>query len=185
MKNLIAALVVFTAVACAQEKGGTPQPKTVPPDAPEVSKPAAIVCRLESVTWNPVRGDLSWVVTIWDVENSIETPAAVERFVIHPDAAEMKYDQEVRSFDPDEARRVRMLMDLLSTYAVKSTVWWDRGGGADPEQLAPPVKDHDGNGSNPKGDGKQEAPKPAPAVLRAPVVPQTPVKPEHLAAAGH
>ena len=45
------------------------------------------------------------------------------------DSAVMKFNGEDRHFDPVEAKHVRALMDLLSVYAVESTVWWDQGKG--------------------------------------------------------
>jgi len=36
----------------------------------------------------------------------------------------MKANGEGRSFDKDEAESVHLLMDVISRYAVESTVWW-------------------------------------------------------------
>lgn len=180
MKSFVVTLVVFAGIACAQENSGSPQQKAPEPGAKESAKGPAVVCRLESVTWNPVRSEMTWLVSIWDQADS-DRPIALERYAIHPDAAVMEFNGESRAFDPTEARHVRVLMDMISTYSVQSTVWWDHGGGSEPDgQVIPVPKDKDGTGTNGKGDGKPEnpkaVPKPAPAVLRGPVALGTPAK---------
>jgi hypothetical protein len=189
MKRFLATLVVFASVACAQESSGSAQQKAPEPGAKESAR-SAVVCRLESVTWNPVRAEMTWVVSIWDVKPDSNRPSAVERYSIHPDAAVMEFNGEARTLDPEEAKHVRMLMDMISTYSVHSTVWWDHGSNLEPGgQVIPLPKDKDGGGTNGKGDsetkgksdGKQEdskAPKPAPAILPGRIALEVPAKPD-------
>jgi hypothetical protein len=197
MKMFLAPLVVFASIACAQEGSGTSQQKAPEPGAKESEKRPAVVCRLESVTWNPVRAEMTWLVSIWDVKSNSDRPTALERYSIHPDAGVMEFNGEARAFDTTEAKHVRLLMDMISTYSVQSTVWWEHGSGSEPEgQVIPLPKDKDadakGKGDTDakgKGDGKQEnpkaAPKPALPVLHGPVALAVPGKPAETAASSH
>jgi hypothetical protein len=197
MKTFLATLIVFAGVACAQEGSRSGQQKAPEPGAKEPAK-SAVVCRLESVTWNPVRAEMTWLVSIWDVKSDSDRPAALERYSIHPDAAVMEFNGEARTFDPAEAKHVRALMDMISTYSVQSTVWWDHGSSAEPDgQVIPLPQDKDGgdakgkgdSDTKGKGDGKQEnpkaAPKPAPAVLPGRIALEVPAKPVEAAATSH
>src|ERR1700742_1300055 len=144
MKTFLAPLVVFASIAFAQENSGTSQQKAPAPGAKESGKSPAVVCRLESVTWNPVRSEMTWLVSIWDAQSDSDRPAALEHYVIHLDAAVMEFNGEGRAFAPAEAKHVRVLMDMISTYSVQSTVWWDRGSSSDPDgQVIPVPKDKD------------------------------------------
>jgi hypothetical protein len=105
----------------------------------------------------------------------------LEHYVIHVDAAVMEFNGEARAFDPAEAKHVRVLMDMISTYSVESTVWWDRGSSSDPDGKVIPVpKDKDATGTKGKDGAKPEnpkaIPKPAPAMLHGPVALETPAK---------
>ena len=196
MKTFLATLVVFASVACGQESGGSAQQKAPEPGAKEPAK-SAVVCRLESVTWNPVRAEMTWLVSIWDAKSDSDRPAALERYSIHPDAAVMEFNGEARTFDPEEAKHVRMLMDMISTYSVHSTVWWDHGSNSEPDgQVIPLPKDKDGetkgNGDSDtkgKGDGKpndpKAAPKPVPAALRGRIALEAPAKAAETATSSH
>jgi hypothetical protein len=183
LKTLLVTLV-FAGIACAQDDSGSSQQKAPEPGAKESAKGPAVVCRLESVTWNPVRAEMTWLVSIWNAESDSDRPVALERYAIHLDAAVMEFKGEARAFDPAEAKRVRLLMDMISTYSVQSTVWWDHGSGSEPDgQVIPVPNDKDGTGTKGKSDDKDEkkenpkaVPKPAPAVLRGPVALVAPVK---------
>lgn len=87
--------------------------------------------RLESVTWNPVKHELTWVVSSGDKEAGAAdyTPLKAESYLIALDDATMSFNGEVRRFSTEEASNVHVLMDLLAKYAVDSTVWWDDGHG--------------------------------------------------------
>ena len=190
MKKLLGTLVVFAGIACAQESSGSSQQKAPEPGAKDAAKNPGVVCRLESVQWNPVRSEMTWLVSVWDAQSDSDQPAALERYVIHLDAAVMEFNGEARAFDPAEAKHVRVLMDMISTYSVQSTVWWDHGSASEPDgQVIPVPKDRDETGTKGKGDGKPEnpkvAPKPAPPVLRGPVALQTPAKQAETGNASH
>jgi hypothetical protein len=88
-------------------------------------------------------------------------------------------------------------MDMISTYSVQSTVWWDHGTSSEPDGQAIPLpKDKDGGDAKSKGDGdtkgkgdgKQEnpkaAPKPAPSALPGRIALEVPSK-QAKAAASH
>ena len=196
MKTFLATLLVFANVACAQENGGSGQQKAPEPGAKE-SAESAVVCRLESVTWNPVRAEMTWLVSIWDVKSDSDRPASLERYSIHPDAAVMEFNGEARTFDPTESKHVRALMDMISAYSVQSTVWWDHGSSSAPDgQVVPLRRDKDGGDAKSKGDidtkGKGEdkpenpkaAPKPAPAVPGR-IALEGPLKPAEAAVTSH
>jgi hypothetical protein len=177
VKTLLLAMLLFTSLGKAQGNGGNaerpaPEPGPAPEKpAPEKSvpeKPVKVVFRrLESVSWNPVRAELTWMLSVWDPTVSTAQPAGEERYVIHLDKAVMEFHEETRGFDTDEAKRVRSLMDIISRYALESTVWWGRGGGTpdDHGNSSPNERDR----SNPK-DAPEDQPNPAlkgtPIVLR-------------------
>jgi hypothetical protein len=178
VKTLLLATLLFTSLGKAQGNGGTAEkPPSEPAPAPEKSTPApekpvkVVFRRLESVSWNPVRAELTWMLSVWDPTISTEQPAGQERYVIHLDKAVMEFQEEARGFDNDEAKRVRSLMDLISRYALESTVWWGRGGGT-PEDHHGDSSPQDRDRLNPKEapDGGQDQPKPelkgTPIVLR-------------------
>jgi hypothetical protein len=166
MKVFLSALVLFAGFGFAQEITGSGAKPPVPPPAKQDQKQdqtsKVLVRRLESVSWNPVRGELSWLVSVWDVSVSTEQPAARERYVMHLDDAVMEFQGEARSFDSTEAKHVRNLMDLISTYAVESTVWWDHEEESTPDTAAPAPKGGDGTKTKDKPGSPDEKSKPAP-----------------------
>jgi hypothetical protein len=189
MKTFLATLAVFASVACAQESSGSAQQKAPEPGAKEPAK-SPVVCRLESVTWNPVRAEMTWLVSIWDVKSDSDRPAALERYSIHPDAAVMEFNGEARNFDAEEAKHVRMLMDMISTYSVHSTVWWDHASNSEPKDKdGSEIKGKGDSYTKGKGDGKQDdpkaAPKPAPAALRGRIALEVSAKPAETATSSH
>lgn len=181
MRTLLAAFVVFTSFGYAQGSAGSAD--RLPGQTPgSPAKPdAVLVSRLDSVTWDPVRGELSWVVTVWDVAVSTQQPASRDRYLVHVADAVMEYQGETRPFDLGESRQLRKLMDIVSTYAVQSTVWWDRGGG----QVIPLPQREEDTKEKPKTDDKDMKSKPpakgAPVVLRGPIA-LAPSSPENVAA---
>jgi hypothetical protein len=120
--------------------------------------------RLESVSWNPVNAELTWMLSVWDPSVSTDQPAGHERYVIHLDKAEMQFQDQSRSFDSEEAKHVRSIMDLISRYALESTVWWGRGGGT------PNSSPQDRDRANPKDAPDEDQSKPelkgTPIVMR-------------------
>lgn len=85
--------------------------------------------RLESINWNPVKNELTWVVSKGDLTGGNYKPLATDNYLINMSDATMTYNGETRRFSKQEAENVGVLMDLLSKYAVDSTVWWDQGQG--------------------------------------------------------
>jgi hypothetical protein len=109
--------------------------------------------RLESVTWNSVKHQLTWVISKGGgAESGKPDPAekGQDRYEINMDNATMVYNGEVRRFSKEEASNVHMLMDLISKYAVDSTIWWDQGQGQKLDRDGRPV---DGDGD--KDEGKK------------------------------
>jgi hypothetical protein len=170
VKTFLLAMLVFTSLGKAQGNGASKEQPT-PEAAPSPQKPVKVVFRrLESVSWNPVSAELTWMLSVWDPAISTEQPAGQERYVIHLDKAVMEFKEESRGFDTDEAKRVRSLMDLISRYALESTVWWGRGGGTpdDHGNSAPQERDRSNPKDSPDGGGDQTNPalKGTPIVLR-------------------
>jgi hypothetical protein len=168
MRSSLIAPIALTLAAYGQEGLKVqPQPKAPPPGQAETQRATPVVRRLESITWNPVTGELSWVVASWDSLEIGEQPTSRDTYSMAIDRAIMKFHGEDRKFDPVEAKHVRSLMDLLSVYAVESTVWWDQGKGEKTTD-APPSNKEPGN----KEPGNKDAtppkttPKSAPAVLQ-------------------
>ena len=129
MKSLyLLAPALFAGALFAQQSPQSGDADRVrPPQEEQQDKrklPVGEVRRLESVAWNPVTGELTWVV-------SKQTPDATSKdtYLIRIDQALMKFEDERRGFDPQEARAVHKLLDLLSRYAVESTIWWEDGQG--------------------------------------------------------
>lgn len=87
--------------------------------------------RLESVTWNPADHKLTWVISTGSRDAAGKyKPVKSQTYNIDMSAATMMLNGEGRRFSRDEAKNVQMLMDLVSKYAVESTIWWDQGQGA-------------------------------------------------------
>ena len=185
MKTLLLAIVLFSSLGRAQGNRETttqpPPEHAAPPQkpvqpSPEAAtppeKPAKVVFRrLESVSWNPVSAELTWMLSVWDPSVSTDRPAGQERYVIHLDKALMQFQEEIRSFDSDEAKHVRSIMDLISRYALESTVWWGRGGGTPEDHhwdSSPQDRDRAKPKEAPDGNGDQSNPalKGTPIVMR-------------------
>jgi hypothetical protein len=172
MKSVLVVFVAFLSIGYAQQGGasrggatGKPvekqpekqmekqpdKPADKPADKPEKS----YVRRLEAVTWNPVRAELTWLVSVWDVQSGDRSLVAKERYTMHPDDAVMESDGEFRKFDSGEAKRLRVLMDVISIYAVESTVWWDYGPDAKTDTQVIPLPD---DSSGAKGGANRSQP---------------------------
>jgi len=86
--------------------------------------------RLESVTWSPSDHKLTWVISTGAKDTAGKyKPAKSQTYNIDMSAATMTLNGEGRRFSRDEAKNVQVLMDLVSKYAVESTIWWDQGQG--------------------------------------------------------
>ena len=160
---LVAALGIGYAQSTEQES------KSVEPDKTQPEGSKVVLCRLESITWNPQTQELSWVVSIRDIASDNSQSTVQQKYTIHIDAAVMSFEGEERHFDPDEAKQVGKLMDLISTYTVESTVWWSNAQADQPKE-----KEGTTPGAKDKGTDK---PKEAPPV-RVPVAvrPESPVQ---------
>jgi len=114
----LVALVVLTALGCAQER--TPE-----------AKPTRSPRRLESVTWNSVKRELTWVISKGerDPKTGVYKPLTTETYLINMDKATMTFNGETRSFSKQEAINVSALLDIIAKYAIESTLWWDQGHG--------------------------------------------------------
>lgn len=157
----LAALLALPAMGCAQEhrqaagtqadgSRGSSQVEKTDSQAPK----ARTSRRLESVTWNSVKHQLTWVIEQGDKpEGTSFRPNSQSKYEINMDKATMTFNGESRGFSKEEAANVHMLMDLVSKYAIDSTVWWDQGQGmkldengnpTEPEpQRRPPSQDKD------------------------------------------
>jgi len=121
-------------------------------EEPENAEPSR---RLESVTWNSIRHELTWVISSGEkADGSLYRPGASENYQISLDEATMSFAGETRRFSKEEASNVHVLMDLIAKYAVDSTVWWEDGQGEpmnghqqkeqrSPAKPAPPPDDDD------------------------------------------
>lgn len=163
----LAALLALPAVGCAQEHRdsaaaessrtrGTSQVENTDAQSENESPKARASRRLESVTWNSVKHQLTWVIEKGErAEGSSFRPNSQAKYEINMDKATMTFNGESRGFSKEEAANVHMLMDLVSKYAIDSTVWWDQGQGmkldenGNPTEPEPdrrtPVRDKDKN----------------------------------------
>lgn len=102
--------------------------------------------RLESLTWDSVKHQLTWDVSRGEKKGDGYEPRSRDRYEINMDKATMTFNGESRRFSEDEASNVRTLMDFVSKYAVESTVWWESGEGEPvdgkdkPEKPRPGIK---------------------------------------------
>jgi len=113
----LAALIVVALAACAQQ-GGV-----------QKAKPR----KLESMTWNSVKHELTWVVSNSEKEKKVQS------YRIAMDTATMSVNGESRGFSKREAANVHVLMDILSRYAIESTVWWEDGQGEKLDEKGRPL----------------------------------------------
>jgi hypothetical protein len=138
-----AALLALPAVSCAQDRhpatgqnstGGRPEtgsPRRAATEdrkSPDTSGTSSR--RLESVTWNSVKHELTWVISKGEKKGGASyKPLGSANYLINMDEATMNVAGETRRFSKEEAANVHVLMDLVAKYAVDSTVWWDDGQG--------------------------------------------------------
>ncbi len=114
----LVALLALSALGCAQDR------------APE-RKADRSPRRLESVTWNSVKHELTWVISKGerDRESGAYKPLTTQTYLINIDKATMSFNGETRSFSKQEAVNVLALLDIIAKYAIESTLWWDQGHG--------------------------------------------------------
>jgi hypothetical protein len=145
----LAALLALPAIGCAQEHRSAQNkeraPSLVPAqqEEPEGAEPSR---RLESVTWNSIKHELTWVISNGEkTDGSLYRPGASENYRINLDEATMSFSGDTRRFSKDEASNVHVLMDLIAKYAVDSKVWWEDGqgdpvNGVKPKEQRSPAK---------------------------------------------
>ena len=98
----------------------------LPQDRPRLLKNR----RLEHVVWNPVLCLLNWVVSTGDTDEKGEyRPQRLHNYKIRLDDAAMEFEEEIRSFSPDEALAVHSVLNSLVAYCMASTEWWEQGKG--------------------------------------------------------
>jgi hypothetical protein len=124
--------------------------------------------RLESVTWDPIRHQLQWVVSKGKMEGKDFKSATKEQYAINIDDATMSFSDETRRFSKREAESVRRLLDFLSRYTAESTIWWEKGMGEVVRKglrvaaPAPPAEPLGGTGAPAPARAPGFAAKPAP-----------------------
>ncbi len=144
----LAAMLALPAMGCAEDRGnaslgGSTAARRTAGNAAQQgqTQPDTGTRRLESVMWNPVSHELTWVVSQGQASNgSGYLPKSQDKFLINLDNATMTFNSEVRRFSEEEAANVRMLMDLISKYAVDSTIWWQQGHGIKLDKDGKPIE---------------------------------------------
>ncbi|MGE5486817.1 MAG: hypothetical protein ACM3ZB_03230 [bacterium] len=161
----LAAVLALPAIGCAQDRGDSSRnaaAQTVAEQGVPAQREKAR--RLETVTWNSVTHELTWTVSTGEELNGRGyTPKMQDSYVINLDAATMTYNGESRRFSREEAANVQMIMDLISKYAVDSTLWWQQGHGV--------RLDKDGN---PVGGGNEGEGTEGPSRLKRVAAPERP-----------
>lgn len=133
----IVTALALPAIGCAQEHNaaqdrGKAMDGAPDPGAGEEHKSAAkdhLPRRLETVTWNSVKHELTWVISKGEKAGSTYKALGTQNYEISMDDATMTFSGDTRRFSKEEAANVHVLMDVISKYAVDSTVWWDEGQG--------------------------------------------------------
>jgi len=164
MKSFLGVMIFLAGIGSAQVNGNDDS-KVPDPGKEQQRSGTVLLCRLESVSWNPGTEELSWVISARDVSASEDQPTARQKYTIHVDTAIMSFNGEGRRFDSEEAQRVGELMNLISTYTVESTAWWAKGLGEKVNRTEDPPSQN--KGPDKPGENK---PKPTPS-LKAPAIP--------------
>lgn len=148
----LATLLVLPALSCAQE-GRSAERQNRESQPPAASQAPAqqradadrdqaaedhTPRRLETVTWNSVKHELTWVISTGEKKGAAFKPIGSENYLIDMDDATMTYQGQRRRFSKEEAANVHVLMDVISKYAIDSTVWWDDGQGEPLDQHGNP-----------------------------------------------
>ena len=161
----VVALIAAPVVVYAQGGAASPPTGRVPADGQQEQKGTrAKARRLEAVTWNPVTEELTWVVSSGDRSAGAYKSGGEETYKIHMDDAIMGFEGERRRFSPEEAKQVHKLMDLISRYAVESTIWWEHGEGEKLDDRGDPVP-----GDKDQRDEDKAHKKPAPIRRGVPI----------------
>jgi len=158
---MLAALLILGGVSYAQQSGAEAGPK--PPSSKEGSttNTSARVRRLESVSWDAVKAQLIWVLSVWDLESDKSEPSALERYVIHVDSGLMENNGEVRPFQV-RGSDLQSLMSLVCMYAMRSTIWWNRVGASKDDTPSLMPDGSNGPGDKTKESDPKDSPEPSP-----------------------
>src|SRR5436309_3369659 len=142
MRKFVMALVILGNMASAQQAGDAGRDAPAAKTDPKKPDAAAVARRLEVVTWDPLQAELTWFVSVWDLGSDMSKPIDLERYVIRMNTSVMESNGESRRFQVP-AEDVHGLMDILSTYAMRSTIWWRRSGSSeeDSPRLLPDASD--------------------------------------------
>ena len=172
------AMVMVIGIAYPQNHGVDPQaPIGKPGDIHDKDKSEADGKRrrLETVTWNPTTCELTWVVSEGNTSAGAYLPLARATYLVHVDAAVMQFNGEGRRFSQEEAQNVHTFMDILSQYAIGSTIWWELGQGEKVEEQKNPSPPREKNKTPPDPTNLRERRvrlgRPAEALLESKVSP--------------
>jgi hypothetical protein len=113
--------------------------------SPGAPADAAKMRRLETVTWNPVSEELTWVVSLGNGDRGSYSPGEKKSYVIRIPRATMTFGGETRGFSKQEADHVQVLIDVISRYAIESTLWWEHGQGVKLDDKGWPIPSDDDN----------------------------------------
>ena len=126
--QFVTLIAVAAAAGLAQDHSADVRPKSEELEGPQGNLRGVVrLRRLESVTWNPVAEELTWVLSAGTRSAGVYQPGKTETYVIHLESATMTYKDEARRFSEAEAGSVHELMDFISRYVVESTIWWEAG----------------------------------------------------------
>jgi hypothetical protein len=144
----VASLLAMPALSCAQDQSGVRNGRSAGernvaqhqqnPD--QDNNATGETRRLETVTWNAVSHELTWVISKGEKVGGNFRPLSKDNYLIKLDDATMTYNGETRGFSKQEATNVHVLMDLVSKYAADSTIWWDQGQGDKLDENGNPVE---------------------------------------------
>jgi hypothetical protein len=171
------AMVMVIGIAYPQDRGVDPQAPIGKPGDIDKDKSDADGKRrrLETVTWNPTTCELTWVVSEGNTSAGAYLPLARETYLVHVDAAVMQFNGEGRRFSQEEAQHVHTFMDILSQYAIGSTIWWELGQGEKVEEQKNPSPPSEKNKTPPDPANLRERHvrlgRPADALLESKVSP--------------
>lgn len=175
MRNFLIAIAILAPLGCAQQGSQTEQNPPSPNDHAEAG-PAAVARRLEYVSWDPRQKQLIWLVSVWDLGSDMSKPANLERYVIDTNTGAMESNGELRPFRIPQAD-LHALMSILSSYAMRSTIWWERAA-PDSDETPDLVPDSTRVPQDKTGkdglDAKPKAPPDGKAVVVRRLLPQSP-----------
>jgi len=166
----LAALILVAGAVSAQSGDAASTGKSETGDGPQ-STPGTTqqLRRIESVTWNPVTDELTWVVSAGVSSSGSYKRETSMTYLIHLGSATMVFNGQRRRFDADEADNVRKLIDVLGLYAAESTIWWEAGMGQKLDNANPGLGQEGGKETKPQPKPKPSLTAPGiPLVVRAP-----------------